>query len=289
MAQKNTNIDLFNYFDYRQFLKDWYEEQKKNTRGFSFRYFSEKAGFGSPNFLKRVIDGDRNLTESSLKAVINGVGLNKQESDFFTKLVHYNQAETHDEKNTYYHQVITSQKFSQLKPIEKDQYEFCSTWYHPIVRELIVSPDFDGTPEWIAKTVRPSITPGLAQKSIELLERLHFINKQKNGKWLQTDPVVTTGSEAASLISLNYHKNVLDLVKHQLTRTHPMERDVSALTLGVKKGRLTQLKKKIQEFRKDILKMVSEDDAPEEVVLLSMQLLPVSHRKTKKVSNKRPL
>jgi uncharacterized protein (TIGR02147 family) len=285
MTKKQSNIDLFNYLDYRTFLKDWYAQQKKLQKGFSFRYFSEKAGFGSPNFLKRVIDGDRNLTESSLKSVIKGIGLNKQESDFFKKLVHYNQSETHEEKNTYYHQVITSQKFSQLKPIERDQYEFCSTWYHPIVRELVVSQDYDGTPEWVAKTIRPSITPGLAKKSIELLQRLGFIKQEKDGKWVQTDPVVTTGAEAASLISLNYHKNVLELVKHQLTRTHPTERDVSALTLGVKKGRLVQLKKKIQDFRKDILKMVSEDNEPEEVVLLSMQLLPVSHRKAKKVSN----
>ncbi len=288
MPKTTTPINLFEYLDYRKFLKEWYEYHKKNTRGFSFRSFSKAAGFGSPNFLKRVMDGTRNLTASSLQGVMKGIGLNKQESEFFKCLVNFNQSESHEDKNLHYQKIITSQKFSRLKPLQKDQYEFCSTWYHPIIRELVVMEEFDGTPEWLAKTVRPSITPQLAKKSVELLERLQFIKKTGPKKWIQTEPVVTTGHEAISLTSLNYHKNVLDLVKHQLARTYPQERDVSALTLGVKKGRLPQIKKKIQEFRAEILQLVSEDASPEDVVLLSMQLLPVSHKGKKKqnLSNK---
>lgn len=277
MATHEPSINLFEYLDYRIFLKDWYEFQKKNIRGFSFRSFSLKSGFGSPNFLKRVIDGDRNLTNESLKQVAKGLGLTKQETEFFEKLVRFNQSDNHQEKNLYYEQIIKTQKFTKLKPFEKDQYDFCSAWYHPIVRELVTCQDFDGTPEWLAKTLRPSIPPPLAKKSLELLERLNFIRKTKNGKWEQTESVVTTGPEATAVVTLNYHRNVLDLVKHQMTRIGPKERDVSVLNLGVKKGTLTLIKKRVQEFRQEILKMVADDTEPDNVILLAMQLLPVSY------------
>lgn len=278
MSRKFSPINLFNYLDYREFLKDWYAYAKANKRGFSYRSFSKKAGFGSPNFLKRIIDGERNLTEETLPDFMKGLDLNKQEQDFFRKLVLFNQTDSHDKKNLYYRQLIRSQKFSKLKPIEKDQYVYYSTWYHPVVRELMVKKDFDGTPEWLASHLYPSITPTEAKKSMELLQRMGFIKKGKDGKWKQDQPLVTTGAESTSLVLLNYHQSVLELAKDQLPQVPAQNRDVSALTLGVVKGRLPQLKKKIQEFRQEVLKLVSEDHQPDEVVLLSMQLLPVSQQ-----------
>lgn len=286
MSRKFSAINLFKYLDYREFLKDWYAYAKENKRGFSYRSFSKKAGFGSPNFLKRIMDGTRNLTEESLPDFMKALDLNKQEKDFFRTLVLFNQTESHDKKNSYYRHLLRSQKFSQLKPIEKDQYSYYSTWYHPVIRELIVKQDYDGTPEWLANNVRPPITPNEAKKSVELLERMGFIKKNGNGKWKQAESLVTTGPESASLVLLNYHQSVLDLVKDQLPQVPAENRDVSALTLGVVKDRLPQLKKKIQEFRQEILKLVSEDHQPDEVVLLSMQLLPVSQRESSENINK---
>ena len=46
---------LFEYLDYRQYLRDFYVEQKAQ-RKFSFREFSKIAGFSSPVFIKLVIE-----------------------------------------------------------------------------------------------------------------------------------------------------------------------------------------------------------------------------------------
>ncbi len=48
---------IYEYDNYRAFLKDMYDYQKAKTTYFSFRYFARKAGYASPNFLKLVIDG----------------------------------------------------------------------------------------------------------------------------------------------------------------------------------------------------------------------------------------
>ncbi len=279
-----TKIIIFSYKDYRAFLKDWYEAGKASRAGFSFRTFSKRAGFSSPNFFKLVMDGDRNLTEESLEKFVIGLRLTKEEQDFFRNLVRYTQADSHEERDAAYQGMMRSRQFHQLRGIEKNQYDYYAAWYHPVVRELVVSRFFDGTPESIAERLAPEVTADQVRRSIELLEKLGFIEKtgEKEGrkasrpKWRQSSALISTGAEVQSVAIFNYHKNLLDLSKSILDRVPSSRRDISTMTLGVKKGRLQEIKKRVQEFRREILKMVSEDTEPEEVVQLNIQLLPVT-------------
>lgn len=275
MEKEQKNINLFYYLNYRQYLKDVYTAGKKKRGSFSFRLFSKKAGFASPNFLKLVMDGKRNLTEKSLIPFMKGLNLNKQECDFFRNLVFYNQASSVKERDLYYHQLIQSRKFNQLKPLEKNQYDYCAEWYHAVIRELVTSPDFDGTPEWIASHIYPTITPSQARRSIELLAQLGLIVK-KAGGFEQVTPLVSTGAEVTSLALFQYHVHILDLAKTALEKLPQTERDISSLTLGISPELLPRLKTKIQEFRQEILKLVSTENQPRGVVQLSIQMFPVT-------------
>ncbi|NLD99936.1 MAG: TIGR02147 family protein, partial [Fibrobacter sp.] len=51
-----------NYSDYREFLRDFYQDRKKRLPIFSYRYFCIKAGIKSPTLFKEIVDGSRNLT-----------------------------------------------------------------------------------------------------------------------------------------------------------------------------------------------------------------------------------
>lgn len=276
MRQGNSRVNVFEYRDYRVFLKEWYRKAKESRGSYSYRTFAKKAGFHSSNFMMLVIQGKRNLTEESLKKFITGLDLNKQEQDFFRNLVFFNQAETHEDKNFYYQRLLQSKKFSQLKPIERQQYEYYSTWYHPVVRELVVSKGFDGTSEWISKRLSPSVPTAQVAKSIELLERLRFIERVDGNRWRQASTIVSTGPEIGSVVVHNYHKSLLDLSKEMMDQLSMDDRDVSALTLGVKRDRIPELKARVRDFRQEILKTVSDDTEPEEVIQLNIQFFPVT-------------
>jgi len=62
---------LFTYTDFRKYLADFYEEKKQTTRYFTYRYFSQKAGFKSPQPAPADQQGKRNLTEPALFAWSN--------------------------------------------------------------------------------------------------------------------------------------------------------------------------------------------------------------------------
>ena len=282
-AKSKQEVSIFDYLDYRQFLRDWLE-QAKQAYNFSYRFFSRKAGLRSPSVYKFVMDGDRNLTESSIKKFIRGLTLDRPEAEYFTNLVFFNQATSHDEKNSFYRKLVCSQEYHRLQPVARYQYDYYSTWYHPVVRELAISPEYDGTHEWIARRIKPSISSGQVAESLELLERMEFIKRtsdKESVKWEQSSPLVTSGQDASHIPLFNYYHSILELMRNRMTEVKPDQRDISALTLGIKCSDIPILKKKIEEFRGEILKLVSSVTEPEEVVLLSLQLLPVTATENK--------
>jgi uncharacterized protein (TIGR02147 family) len=60
------------------------------------------------------------------------------------------------------------------------------------------------------------------------------------------------------------------------------QRDVSSLTLGLRRDQIPLLKKKIQEFRREILKIASLAEKTEDVVQLSIQMFPLTKEGEKK-------
>ena len=74
--------DIFAYDDYRAFLRDFYASKKGQKRGFSLRAFSRKAGLTSSNYLKLVMDGDRNLSASMAERFADACGLREREQAY---------------------------------------------------------------------------------------------------------------------------------------------------------------------------------------------------------------
>lgn len=276
MRTRESPVNLFQYRDYRVFLKDWYQAAKRSRASFSFRTFSKRAGFKSTNFFKLVMDGERNLTDKSLAQFMEGLRLNKQEQTFFWHLVHFNQAQSNEEKNFHYKSLLQSQKFYQLKLLEKDQYDYFSNWYHSVIRELIVSSDYDGTLEWVQRRLIPRLSVTQIKKSIALLQKLELIQCVDGKRWVQYDTLISTGSETKSVAIMKCHQEILDITKNTMEQIPASDRDISTLVLGIKKENFQDIKGNIRTFRQQILKSISTVSNPEEVVLLNIQLLPVT-------------
>jgi len=89
---------VFQYRDARRYLGDYYRYKKATSRGFSYRAFSRRVGLGSPNYLKLVVDGHRNVTPAMARRFGVGCGLAEEELAYFVDLVAYTQARTDAEK-----------------------------------------------------------------------------------------------------------------------------------------------------------------------------------------------
>ena len=56
-TKRSPAVSVYDYLDYRAFLKAHYDSKKVSSRNFSYRMFSSLAGFRSPNHLKLIMAG----------------------------------------------------------------------------------------------------------------------------------------------------------------------------------------------------------------------------------------
>lgn len=273
-------LNIFDYIDFRLYLKDYYTLQKKQTKYFSYRYFSNKAGFSSHNVLKQVISGDRNIAINSIGKFCRALNLNSRECDFFRLMVLFNQKKNKDEKNDLFKEMVRYKNGSMLKRLNELQYDMYSEWYHAVVRELISFRDVRENYAVLAKELSPSLTPGQIKKSLKLLEELGLIKKNKFGKWIQNDPIIKTDPEIESLLIRNHNKTMIKLSEDAIENVPREFREISSMTLGISRKSFREIKNKIQEFKDEILSdILSDNSESEEVYQLNFQFFPMLKKK----------
>ncbi len=235
------------------------------------------AGFLSPNFIKLVIESQRNLSEESARALAQALKLSKLASDFFVTLVHFNQAVNGLERQKYLSEMMRHRQFREIRQIEADQFEFYRAWYVSAIRELVQLKDFVEDPHWIAEKLSPKITPQEASASLELLIRLGFIKRNKSGRLVQANPKLSTGHEIRSLMVKNFHREMLRLATDSMEAFAPAWREIGSVTMGVSADRIQELKEKIFQFRQEILEIFAEESQEsDQVMQFNIQLFPLT-------------
>lgn len=272
---------VFDYHDYRAFLRDHYAQRKAQSRGFSFRAFSRKAGLGSPNYLKLVMDGQRNLTREMAVRFAEACGLEGEAAAFFLDLVEMGQARTSKERAAALTRLARFRRYRKAHKLELAQSEYHSKWYLPAIRELVARRDFREEPEWIARTLRPSISPEEARRAVATLLALGLLVRGPRGKIAQGEPLVTTGPETRGIHIGNYHRAMLQRAAESIDEIPAPERDISSLTLCVGADGVQRLKQRIQSFRKELLAMSEDEKDPVVVVQLGFQLFPLTRGREK--------
>jgi uncharacterized protein (TIGR02147 family) len=268
--------NLFEYIDYRKYLAEFYTYKKQTTRAFSYRYFSAKAGFSSPVFLKLVIDGKRNLSRASIEKFCKALGLNAKESIYFKNLVLFDQATTVDEKQENYAVLRSLMNAVRAKTIESDQYEYFGTWYHVIIRELITLFNFQEDYQVLAQSIIPAITPGEAKRSVALLLKLNLIYRLENGTYAQTDTAITAREDIGALAIRHFNRMMLQHGVTAIDAFPTAERHVSGITVGISSAMYGIIEAEIQAFKERIITLVNRDDAGKRVFQLNLQFFPVS-------------
>jgi uncharacterized protein (TIGR02147 family) len=274
----HQKLSIFEYTDFRAYLRDLCHFLKTSQRSFSFRLFSRAAGFSSPNFLKLVMDGKRNLSSESIEKFAKAFKLNKEEADFFRTLVHFNQAKTHTEKTHFAEKLLESRPYRALHPLKPAQYAYYSTWYLVPVRELIDTRGFREDPEWIARQLDPPITVSEARKALETLQALGMIGRNKEGRLIQKDAVLTTDDEVASASVAQFHREMIKKASESIDRFSGELREISSVTMSLSETGFRQAKEIVQRMRKDLLELAGRDMAQNAVYQFNFQLFPVSQK-----------
>lgn len=270
---------LYQYQNYRDFLKDFYTRSKAESSKFSFRYFSREAGFQSPSFLKQVMEGKRNLSEDGIEKFSKALKLNKEEKHFFKNLVLLNQATTVDERHLHARELLRSRTFKKLNPIRESQLRYLSEWYYIPIREMVSLPAFREDPVWIAQHLRPSITPEEAQGALAELLKLGLLLRGPDGRLVQADKDIFVPDQITSSFLAHGHRELIKKASESIDLIPSAQREISAVTIKLSAESFKKIKEIIQNFRNDIRAEAARDEHPDAVYQFTLQVFPLAETK----------
>jgi len=270
-------LNIYDYLDYRKYLQDYYAFQKKNHSSFSYRQFSKSAGFKSPNFLKLVMDSQRNLSESGIQKFSNALKLNKNQSEYFYHLVFMNQSNLDHEKEAHYKKLTKIAPHTKRKSLGMEAHRYCSHWIYPVLREMIELKKFEEDPYWIARRLNFQVSIPEIRSALKFLIDEEYIQRSSSNTLEVAEKILTTPDEIASMSYRNYHRQMLHQAEEALNTIPLEDREFGAVTFILPESATQELKERIKKFRKEIHHWAVEQSSTthgETVTQLNIQLYP---------------
>jgi len=272
-------VSIYDYLDYRSFLKEWCAEQKKLKKGISYRWLSMRIGIRSSGYLSWVIAGKRNISLSLALELVKALKLKSTEGEYFITLVQFNQASDPDEKNHFFEQLNRIKPLA-VKTIRDDQQQYYSQWYYAAIRELVSLYPITDNYRHAASLLAPPIRPSEAKEALELLLRLKLITKNNNGIYQQTDKVISSsGSPIDPAIIHRYQNETIELARHATNRFPREERDISTVTMSINGDALKKIQKRAELFRLEVMGIARTCTHPDRIFQSNCQLFPLSKDK----------
>jgi uncharacterized protein (TIGR02147 family) len=274
-----------NYLDFRKFLADFYayrrEITKKDLRPYSYAVFSAAANIKSPNYLKLIIEGRRNLSDDMIGKFAKAMGLQKDQTEEFRMLVQFGQASDPAERNMYLKALNEKRVNSKLKSGEIDQktWEKVPSWISWILYSLIDQKDVKFEAEALRKTLREKASVDEIQAALDSLLQSGEIVKDESGEMKKARSLMGSAEDIPVALVRKLQAELMYLGLESLFRDAATEREFGSATLAMTKQEFEELRFQLRKLRKEAQKNISVKRATskgDRVYQLNLQLFPVT-------------
>lgn len=268
---------LFDYDDFRKFLQDYFEEQKKMRAVFSHRFFAAKAGFSSSSYCLNVIRGRFNLTPKSIEKIAKAMDFEPLQKAYFEALVQYNQAQQVDERENAWEQILQIRKQIEFTHVTTREQAYFSKWYYPVVRELAASSDWNGDYRVLARSVTPQITTDEARDAVKNLLEWGLLRQLDDGRFEETSQML----DATEIPPMALRQIRREYIQHAIGAVESMprnERFAAFTTLAMSENSYNYAVEVMEEARKKIIARASNDLNVERVYEMMLVAFPMSRK-----------
>ncbi|SOE79295.1 TIGR02147 family protein [Fibrobacter sp. UWT3] len=268
---------LFDYDDFRKFMQDYFEEQKKMRSVFSHRFFAAKAGFSSSSYCLNVIRGRFNLTPKSIEKISKAMDFEPLQKEYFEALVQYNQAQQVDERDQAWKQILQIRKQIEFTHITTREQAYFSKWYYPVIRELAADSQWHGDYRVLARSLTPQITTEEARDAVKNLLEWGLLRKLDDGRYVQTSQML----DAAEIPPIALRQIRREYIQHAIGAVESMPKDerfAAFTTLAMSESSYNYAVEVLEEARKKIIARASNDTNVERVYEMMLVAFPMSKK-----------
>lgn len=265
---------LFSYFEYRSYLRDFYEAIRQESPHFSYQYMAQKAEMDASN-LAKIIQRKRHLPSKAIAHFREILSLNEEEFHYFETMVAMGKSRKEEQKQQLFNELIHLQS-NQPRHMAINDYHFYNNWYTTAIYGLLDCYAFYGNYRELSEQLQPAISVKQAKESIALLKDLKLIAANEDGRYLPTESILSTGEEWRSYAVKNFQNQTIDLAKKALNTMESSERHIATLTFSASDEDMKEVYELSREYRKKVISLISKSDKGSRVYQMNMQLFPMS-------------
>lgn len=277
------------YTDYRQYLKDFYLFKRGQTRSdirpYSYANFAASADIRSPNYLKLVIESQRNLSSAMAKKFGKALGLSKEEIEEFLALVDYCQATEPLERNRYLKVLADIRVRQQLKAgeIKAETWEKVPSWVTWVLHAMTEQKGVVFEAERLAEIMKGGAQADEIRKSLDKLLESGELARAEDGSVTKGRELMNGSEDVPVALVRKLQAELIYLGLESLFQDAPQEREFGAMTVSLTEAEFEQLKFELRQFRKRWTKDISvqrKQSKGDRVFQLNIQLFSVTNQAT---------
>ncbi|MBT4762066.1 MAG: TIGR02147 family protein [Bdellovibrionaceae bacterium] len=235
--------NIFDYYDYREFLRLWLDYLKSKNKKLSLRKLGMSSGL-SAWYLPKVLSGERELSLKAIEMLGPHLQLNKNEYSFLKQLRNLSDSYTQKERQEAFEKIRRFTDFRSVNAKSLDSYKYLSAWYYVAIREMAQLPDFQLDPKWIRKKLKYKISPTEARDALNFLLGNGYLELDENGKVISPEKPIVCDGGMYRLAMSSFIEQMLQLGVQSIFDTKREQRNHGLYTLSLSHKKF----KKVQDI-----------------------------------------
>jgi uncharacterized protein (TIGR02147 family) len=279
---------LGEYTDFRQYLKDVYDWRRTHEstgfRPYSYSTFSAAADIKSPNYLKLIIDGRRNISEDMINRFARALRLQKSELEEFRALVRYGQASEPIERNQFLKTLadLRARRALDSGEITESNWQKVPGWIGWVLYAMSEQSNVKFEPQTLTKLFRAKASPDDIRVSLrKLMESGELARDMETGEVSKGRDLVESPQDLPVPLIRKLQAELIYLGIESLFRDSPKEREFGAMTLSMTEEEFQAVRFELRQMRKrlqrDIL-VKRKATKGDRVYQMNIQLLPLTDK-----------
>lgn len=251
IENRGQRPEIFDYHDYREFLRDFLEHILAHEPRRSLRKISEECEF-SAGYLPLILSGQRNLTPKSQKTLAKALALSAQETTYLKYLCVLADSDNPEEWQWAMRKLQKTSTYPTRHAKELEVYQYLSQWYFVAIREMTNITDFEPSPEWIRARLRNSPPTREIAEALRFLVEKGLITYDQNGKVTPPQKELECKGGVFRLALGTFHRQILALAAKAVDELPATERVVLGHTVALNEEDFEMISAILEDARKRI-------------------------------------
>ncbi len=244
MGQETISL-VFDYHDYREFLRSLLSQNRKHPM--SFRGLAQKCGFKSPDYIQRILAGERNLTTTAANKLAKALGLHVLGAEWLQLCIKLELSAGQVEEMLIREQMQVLKQRASLKSIK--DLAIHASWLNPILWEALRLFPLGCSQQTLVSLMQQFANRDESLSALSTLKERGYVYEDEKGYLRRREGIrFEPWNDGKRNIYLQLsHRRFLELARSKL-HEDLSQREFQGLTLAVLQEKMPQIKERIRQF-----------------------------------------